>query len=206
MSIITTINAAQVPALRSPLGGGFFMGLFGLQGKTFALVRAPKAQGFHAETRWGEAGIVIPGAASCVDGLANTRAMAEAGSALGAWALSLSIDGTEDWYLGSRDEIELVYRACKPTGAENWCSFRDGDNPSSLPPGYLYTPSEPAQSPDAAFQEGSEEALEACSYWSSTQHGPLNAWFQYFDVGGQYYARKDYARPAFAVRRIEVTP
>ncbi|MDG9928499.1 MULTISPECIES: DUF1566 domain-containing protein [unclassified Pseudomonas] len=206
MSIITTINAAQVPALRSPLGGGFFMGLFGLQGKTFALVRAPKAQGFHAETRWGEAGIVIPGAASCVDGLANTRAMAEAGYALGAWALGLSIDGSEDWYLGARDEIELVYRACKPTAEENWCSFRDGDNPSSLPPGYLYTPSEPAQSPDAAFQEGGEEALEACGYWSSTQGGPFLAWVQAFVGGLQTTCHKGYARPAFAVRRIEVTP
>ncbi|MBU1330907.1 MAG: DUF1566 domain-containing protein [Gammaproteobacteria bacterium] len=40
-------------------------------------------------------------------------------------------------------------------------------------------------------------------WWlTSTQHGPDNAWFQYFDGGFQYYDGKVNARPAFAVRRI----
>ncbi|HFH3019521.1 hypothetical protein KK479_007255 [Pseudomonas aeruginosa] len=100
----------------------------------------------------------------------------------------------------------MIYRVCKPTTDENWCSFRDGDNPSSLPPGYPYTAVAPGQSPIAIFQDGGEEALEARSYWTSTQTGPLSAWIQGFGDGYQLYDYKGYARPAFAVRRIKVTP
>ncbi|MBX6944268.1 hypothetical protein ISE72_18860 [Pseudomonas aeruginosa] len=100
----------------------------------------------------------------------------------------------------------MIYRVCKPTTDENWCSFRDGDNPSSLPPGYPYTAVAPGQSPIAIFQDGGEEALEARSYWTSTQYGPYNAWIQYFYHGYQFNHDKVNARPAFAVRRIKVTP
>ncbi|KQJ58548.1 hypothetical protein AN280_00600 [Pseudomonas aeruginosa] len=193
-------------AAGTPFEGGFYMGQYQIQGERFALIRAPKALGFHAPIHWGEYGLLIPDADSFVDGLANTKAMAKAGSKLAAWALGLSIGGHNDWYLGARDENEMIYRVCKPTTDENWCSFRDGDNPSSLPPGYPYTAVAPGQSPIAIFQDGGEEALEARSYWTSTQHGPSNAWIQDFDDGGQDAGDKGYARPAFAVRRIKVTP
>lgn len=203
----TIIKASDLPStIGTPFESGFYMGLYQIQGDMQALIRAPKAQGFHAPIRWGEAGILIPGADSFVDGLTNTRAMAEAGSKLAAWALELNIGGHTDWFIGSRDENELVYRACKPTAQENWCSFRDGDNPSSLPPGYPYTANLPAQSPIAMFQDDEDEALEPTSYWCSTQHGPTYAWFQVFGDGVQNSARKGPARPAFAVRRINVTP
>ncbi len=193
-------------AVGTPFEGGFYMGQYQIQGERFALIRAPKALGFHAPIHWGEYGLLIPDADSFVDGLANTKAMAEAGSKLAAWALGLSIGGHNDWYLGARDENEMIYRVCKPTTDENWCSFRDGDNPSSLPPGYPYTAVAPGQSPIAIFQDGGEEALEACSYWTSTQVGPYGAWFQDFDGGLQGNVGKGLARPAFAVRRIKVTP
>lgn len=202
----TIIKASDLPTIGSPFESGFYMGLYQIQGDMQALIRAPKALGFHAPIRWGEAGILIPGAGSVVDGLANTRAMAEAGSELAAWALELNIGGHSDWFIGSRDENELVYRACKPTAQENWCSFRDGDNPSSLPPGYPYTETHPSQSPIAIFQDDGTQAMEPTSYWCSTQNGPYGAWVQYFDDGSQDYDRKDDARPAFAVRRIKVTP
>ena len=204
MNALTSISLPTV--LGTPFEGGFYMGQYLINAERYALIRAPKALGFHAPIHWGERGLLIPGADSFVDGLANTLAMAEAGSELAAWALGLSIGGHNDWYLGARDENEVVYRVCKPTAEENWCSFRDGDNPSSLPPGYPYTALAPGQSPIAIFQEDGEEALEARSYWTSTQCGPNYAWFQLFDVGGQDFGGKDHARPAFAVRRIKVTP
>ncbi|QIE84944.1 hypothetical protein [Pseudomonas nitroreducens] len=204
MNALTSIALPTV--LGTPFEGGFYMGQFLLNAERYALIRAPKALGFHAPIHWVNRGLLIPGADSFVDGLANTRAMAEAGSELAAWALGLSIGGHNDWYLGARDENEVVYRVCKPTAEENWCSFRDGDNPSSLPPGYPYTALAPGQSPIAIFQEGAEEALEARSYWTSTQYGPDYAWIQHFDDGTQYDVGKGDARPAFAVRRIKVTP
>ncbi|WP_430318175.1 DUF1566 domain-containing protein [Pseudomonas nitroreducens] len=204
MNALTSIALPTV--LGTPFEGGFYMGQYLINAERYALIRAPKALGFHDPIQWGERGLLIPGAASFVDGLANTRAMAEAGSELAAWALELSIGGHNDWYLGARDENEVVYRICKPTTDENWCSFRDGDNPSSLPPGYPYTALAPGQSHIAIFQEGGEEALEARGYWTSTQYGPYYAWIQDFVDGGQGYDVKYFARPAFAVRRIKVTP
>jgi len=203
---MTTINRTTLPAIGSPFEGGFYMGLYLLAGQLQALIRAPAAEGFNAPQPWGQCGTMIAGANSFNDGQANTRAMAEAECPHATWALSLSIGGHQDWFIPSRDETEIVYRVCKPTTEENYCSFRDGDNPSSVPAGYPYTAESPAQSSIAAFCQGGAEALEDCSYWTSTQNGPYGAWIQYFDGGTQNGVGKVNARPAFAVRRITVTP
>ncbi|MBU1330906.1 MAG: DUF1566 domain-containing protein [Gammaproteobacteria bacterium] len=203
---MNTIAKNNLPAIGSPLAGGFYMGLYLLDGLLQALIRAPAATGFNAPQPWGARGTKIEGAGSFNDGLANTRAMAEAGCPHANWALGLSIDGHQDWFISARDEAEIVYRVCKPTDQENWCSFRDGDNPSSVPAGYPYTAQTPSQSSIEAFCLGGEEALEDRSYWTSTQDGPGLAWIQHFDVGSQINDGKDNARPAFAVRRITVTP
>jgi len=47
---------------------------------------------------------------SFVDGLANTRAMAAAGSELAQRILDLRIAGRDDWYLPALDETERLYR------------------------------------------------------------------------------------------------
>ena len=75
---------------------------------------------------WGEYGKAAKAHSYC-DGLANTRAMAAAGSELAKHMLSLQIGEHNDWYLPSRDELELCYRNLKPTGDPNDCAYRDGD-------------------------------------------------------------------------------
>ena len=47
-----------------------------------------------------------------------------------------------------------------------------------------------------------EQFAEKGWWLTSTQFGPTSAWIQYFDDGLQHNDDKDYARPAFAVRRI----
>jgi hypothetical protein len=86
--------------------------------------------------------------------------MAEAGSPLAQWARGLDINGNTDWCIPARDVLELGYRHLKPTTYENSCSFRDGDNPSSIPAGYPYTEQLPAQTAAEAFREGGAEAFE----------------------------------------------
>ncbi|MGN7007221.1 DUF1566 domain-containing protein, partial [Neisseria sp. P0008.S004] len=86
-------------------------------------------------------------------------AMKDAGNNAAEWALQLNIAGHTDWYLPSRDELELCYRNLKPTDENNWASFRDGDNPSSLPTGYPYTEQSPQQTSATAFQGGGSEAF-----------------------------------------------
>lgn len=200
-----TINKSSLPAIGAPLLGGFFAGLFNLGNQLQALIVSPKAQGQFAPAPWGEYGQLID-ATSCFDGHANTHAMAATGNKTAASILSLSIAGEDEglWYIPSRDELEICYRNLKPTTQENYCSFRDGDNASSVPVSYPYTAQSPAQTPAELFQHGASEAFDDAWYWSSTQHSANHAYLQYFSDGFQlsYHKVNDYR--VRAVRRLSV--
>ena len=174
-------------------------------GKTYALIVSPKLFG-EFKGRWHASKESVPGAEDYADGLANTNAMAAAGSDLAKAVRASIIEGFDDWYVPARDELELIYRNLKPTAQENYASFRDGENPSSVPMGRHYTEELPAQTSVDEFREGGNQALDAVWHWSSTQYGPSSstAWGQYFDNGSQYYGRKSYEGRARAVRRLEI--
>lgn len=201
----TAVN--QVPTIAgTPFEGGFYVGRFNMAGMVFALIVASKSAGEHKVAAWNGSAKSVEGAQSFFDGYDNTRAMAEAGSSLGKWALDLDIGGYKDWYLAARDEQELCYRHLKPGTIENYCSFRDGDNPSSVPVGYPYTSDLPAQTIAEAFRVGGAEAFEQAYYWSSTQYAPLpgSAWSQGFAGGDQDYDLKSLKFRARAVRRVKI--
>ncbi|MGV6473475.1 Lcl domain-containing protein [Azotobacter vinelandii] len=204
MTALTQFAIPTVPG--TPFEGGFYVGRFMLNAEAYALIVSPKAQGELDEAAWGAYGHSIDGATSCNDGLANTQAMATAGSDMARWMLALDIAGFTDWYLPSRDELELCYRNLKPTDRKNCCSFRDGDNPSSLPAGYPYTADTPAKTAATPFTEDGEEAFESQWYWASTQFSPNHAWGQRFGGGFQSTVHKALALRARAVRRFKVTP
>jgi hypothetical protein len=191
----------------APFEGGFYGGKIISHGgaKIFAVVWAPKAEG---ETRlpWHTRYDEIAGAASCWHSMDNTVAMAEAGSELAKWALGLEIAGHKDWCLPARDVLELAYRNLKPGTRENLCSFRDGDNPSSIPAGYPYTEEAPAQTSAEAFRVGGAEAFEEDWYWSSTQFSSYDAWSQDFYSGHQGDNDKKYEALGRAVRLIQLNP
>jgi hypothetical protein len=190
-----------LPAIGTPFEGGFLAGLFRLNGSTYAMIVSPKAQGELEEAAWGPYGENIPGAQSYNDGLANTQAMAKAGSDLARWMLALDIGGFSDWYLPSCDELEIIYRNLKPTAYSNYV-YRHGENPSSVPVGYPYTENSPTQTAVEAFRHGGAEALEDEWYWSSSQFSADNAWGQHFGDGGQGILDKPDEGRARAVRRL----
>jgi len=195
-----------VPAeFGTPFEGGFYGGKIRSGEKIFAVVWAPKALG-ETSMIWLPSYKDVPNATSCFHSMDNTVAMAEAGSPLGQWARGLDIDGKTDWCIPARDVLELGYRYLKPTTYENSTSFRDGDNPSSLPAGYPYTEQLPAQTTAEAFRKGGAEAFEEAWYWSSTQYSSHYAWTQGFDDGGQYYYDKKFEARARAVRLIQLNP
>ena len=195
---------SQIPTtIGAPFEGGFYAGTFSKGGDMFVLILSPKAQGRHAPIAWGSYGQKLDGADSFVDGLANTQAMAKANLPLATWALGLNIDGFNDWYLPSRDELEMLYRAFKPTADENYV-YRHGDNPSSVPVGYPYTKAFPAQTALTAFAAGGAEAFDDEWHWSSTQFSAGNAWIQDFNGGYQdAYDEVSEAR-GVAVRRSKI--
>ena len=205
---IATIRKADLPtAPGTPLGGDFFTGLHTVGASLFALIVAPKAEGEQDEVEWNQAtDDNVAGAESLFDGLANTKAMAEAGSDLAKWALSLDIGGFTDWHLPAVDQLEIAYRVFKPTVGKNYLWARSGINLSAVPPTFPYTASEPAQTSLQLFQKGAAEAFESEWYWTSTQYAAISdyAWVQDFSDGGQDDNHKSDEYRARAVRSILV--
>lgn len=198
-----TATEQTLPAIGTPMPGGFFAGAISINGQRYAVILSTKKIGISLKGAWHEEEIDVPGAKSYNDGMANTLAMAEAGSDLAKTVLMMEIDGQKDFYIPSQDELELCYRAFKPTTNKNWCYARSGINLSALNPTYPYTPELPSQTTLDSFKEGGDEAFELTAYWSSTQHADysLCAWFQYFDGGNQDDTSEDTELGVRAVRR-----
>ena len=180
--------AITVPEIGQPFGGGFFTGIYQQDGKRYAVITAPAA--YEQEGEWGEYGEKIEGARSLTDSRSNTEAMAAAGSELAKKVLALEIGGFTDWAIPARDVQELQYRHLKPTTQENYCWGRDGENPSSLPVGELYTEESPVQTTVEAFKAGGPEAFQPRWYWSSTQRSAYYAFGMNFVDGYQDFSGK----------------
>lgn len=195
-----------LPILGTSMGGGFYGGRVRIDGLVYALIVAPKADGENKGAIWIKGNKEIAGARSYEDGLANTRAMAEAGSKLAKWALDLRIAGNDDWYLPAQDELEVLYRNLKPTTHANWCYARSGINLSAVEPTRPYTPALPVQTLEELFKAGGDQAFEYEYYWSSTAHAsvPDCAWLQGFDDGIQHDIITLIKFRARAVRRLEI--
>ena len=193
--------AVTTPAIGQAYGGGFVTGITRdpATGKRYLNITAGAEH--ELVGNWGEYGVKIEGADSFTDSLANTQAMATAGSDLAVKVLALNIGGFTDWAIPARDVQELQYRHFKPTTEENYCWGRDGDNPNSLPVGQLYTSEFPAQTVFPAFQDDGEEAFSGSWYWSSSQRSAHYAFLMYFDDGSQHTSVKSNELHARPVRR-----
>lgn len=199
--------AIQTPdAIGAPFEGGFYGGKIRIGIAICAIVWAPKAEG-EIKGAWLDSYTDVPGATSCFDSMTNTQAMAAAGSPIAQQALAANIGGLTDWCIPARDVLEMGYRYLKPTTQENFCSFRDGDNASSIPAGYPYTEASPAQTPTEAFQEGNSQAFETDGYyWTSTHSSESLAFIQHFDNGIQGNYVKSGQRRCRFVRLIPLNP
>lgn len=190
---MTTATAVEVPTLiGTPFAGGIYAGRFVLDGHEYANILALKAAGEHEDTPWNKSLKEVSGALSYIDGLANTQAMAAAGSKIAKWALEQRIGDFDDWHIPALDQLELCYRHLKPTTERNWCYARSGINLHSAPQGHPYTPDSPQQTTVYTFRADGAEAFDPVWYWTSTQYAGYSdfAWLQNFGDGFQGSGRK----------------
>lgn len=170
--------SSLVPEITDPvLGdfykGGYYLGLINIGSDVYRLIISPKPQ-----TSFG--GILITGGGGTVptlttnDGKFNTDTLAPI-SLLCSSAKQLSINGYTDWYVPSRDELEMMYRYMKPAAGDNFVGARsnargevgviaNGVNQFSIPTGNAYTTTSPAQIPLTNFQTGGAQAIESGVY------------------------------------------
>lgn len=192
----------------TPYGGGYYAGRIMVDGVEYALVVAPKTQGGQSprKLQWKTSTVGTLRTSSWNDGWANTQGMIATGihrHPAANFCTSLEINGYTDWYLPARNELEILYRAFKPTTTTNNTSY--GTNTNSIPPRANYTRSDPQQTSLEIFKVGGSEAFLAEYYWTSTTALDQNAWIQSFSDGGQYNnsSRTNSIRVR-AVRRVAV--
>lgn len=192
----------------APFGGGYYAGRVNVGGQIYALVIAPKSLGGDSPStlQWKTTTTRTTGTTSVNNGWVNTQAIVTAGIAAhpaANFCRNLNIGGYTDWYLPSKDELEILYRSFKPTTVVNDTSY--GANSSSVPPKNNYTSGNPAQTSIALFKSGGAEAMAANYYWSSTEYSSTDAWYQRFANGEQYGSGKRSTYYVRAVRRVLVS-
>ena len=178
----------------------------------YLILVAPKSTecSVQFKTHWGS----TPNIQLVNDGWANTNAMNDSAHPAAHYCRSLTVSGHTDWYLPSRDELELCYRVFKPTNRSNTTSgagafpgnlsLENGANRSSIPTRAAYTETNPASTIVTAFQTGNVEAFAGEWYWTSTEFSSStnSSLIQYFSDGDQNWDGKTNVYRVRGIRRV----
>ena len=192
--------------------GGYFAGVIRVRDCAYLILAAPKSTDCSVRFKTQRSG--TPGIHRVNDGWVNTNAMNDSEHPAAQYCRNLNVGRHTDWYLPSRDELELCYRVFKPTDWGNTTlragkfpgnlSLATGTNCSSIPTGAAYTKTDPAQTIVTAFQTGSVEAFAADWYWTSTEssYGTYASMHQDFSDGDQDWNYKLNVNRVRSVRRV----
>lgn len=218
----TTAASFGPSTIGESYGGGYYAGKIVQGGTTYNLIVAPKSSGESSGKQYKTTNDAAPVATQTLNnGPAASSSMNSADYPAAQFCEGLTIGGFSDWYLPSRDELELCYRNLKPDTTANSTSARSkspytypegndvtgdtmGINRNSNPNGAAYTSGSPAQTSVTAFRTGGAEAFAAVAYWSSSEFSSTTAWWQYFSNGYQDTNGEFNSCYVRAVRRVAV--
>lgn len=225
-NFITQLGAAGVS--RSPtvigeaFGGGFYIGNIVQGGTEYYIIVAPKSSGENSSKQYKTSNSAAPSATQTLNnGPASSSSMNSSTYPAAQFCEGLTIGGYTDWYLPSRDELELCYRNLKPTTQSNFTlnrpkssiTYPEGDdlssdtmgvNRNSSPTGAAYTSGTPSQTSVTDFIAGGTEAFATVYYWTSSESSASQSWRQNFANAFQTNTFKDNAGYIRAVRRGRV--
>jgi hypothetical protein len=190
--------------------GGFYAGQISTAGNGIAdynLVVGPKSSA-QTQLAWKNANTATAGADSVINGPQNTADMVADGNSTvypcAHFCNDLSTGGQTDWYMPSKNELEVCYFNLKPTTTSNNTGY--GTNANAVPArASNYTAGTPAQTSAAAFITSTgAEAFDSERYWSSSESSASAAWRQYFLTGDQFDYTKTASFRVRAIRRVAV--
>lgn len=210
--MITTRVGQRVP-------GGYFAGINRIENHCYAIIASLKTTETNLPVKCIESR--TPNTHSVSDGFSNTLAMNNFEHPAARYCLNLDLDACNDFYLPSRDELELCYRNLKPVNYRNAvCSTNpeysgnlgkvNGTNCNSIPVSVAYTETTPAQTLVVSFMSGSSESFSSTSYVSSTEYSLFSLTIKAIGsrdfVNGRQsmYKKTDNYCIVRAVRRIQI--
>ena len=188
----------MIPArIGQQCAGGTFTGLNRIGDYIYGIIVAPKSTEVKIEQKLRSTNKSTPGTRSTVDGLANTNSMNNLEHPAAHYCKTLSVSGFNDWYLPSKNELEISYRNLKPSTKNNCVRVNStakgnlkaatGTNLSSIPASLPYTTCLPAQTVVPQYHFGSSESFDGW-YWTSTEYSEDTAstFIQDFSDRNQY--------------------
>ena len=195
-------------------GGGYHAGLIRVGHTCYAIIVASKTTQTRLKQK--NSDNQTTGTQSVNDGRTNTNAMNNNSHPAAQYCRSMNAGGYTDWYLPSRDELELCYRNLKPGTANNTTyaagtygaplDNANGTNPNSDPVGAPYTTTNPAQTTATTFRTGGVEAFDESWYWTSTESSANTnvSLYQAFSDGDQDWTSKPNVTRVRGVRRVQI--
>lgn len=198
-----------IPAIGGALQGGFYYGQIKIGTKTYALIVSPRATGnidgpvMQLDTAYTFTGNNIDNDGKQIQ--ANMVAYGITKFPAQAAVKALNIGGYTDWYIPSKYEMEILYRALKPTTTNN--NTVAGANPYAVPTATVkYTTTNPARTALLDFRPTGTNFMTADFYYTATQ-GPSGAAFCHakrFTNGADGEDRMEFDYPVRAIRRVEI--